>query len=537
MIDNSSSMADKHALLASSIPRLISRLAAPRCLDASGAPTAKNFPCDAGSKPEFAPVTDLHVGVITSSLGAHGGELCSESDTTFNPEQNDHGRLLGSVRQGLPSQDGLGFLAWAPGTIEAPSELIASTVQHINAVGEVGCAYEAQLESWYRFLVDPQPPDSVKREGSFSVVPSCQTEGADCGTNGVCVSGFCADKTVLSQRKAFLRGDSAVAIVMLTDENDCSIADEGQGWLIGNVGRLPRSTSACATNPDDPCCSSCAAGPPSGCAPHASDPECQKNDGVYADQEDHLSLRCWEQKRRYGFDFLHPVSRYVSGLKSSSIVNRGGDSVPNPLYSGNGVSRDLNSVVLAGVVGVPWQLIATQGSSAAPDTLEFLPAREIEWSKITRSGEQPPSDPHMIESTEPRAGLPTWTTPNVDPIHGHDWDIGAVSGGSGAGVLQYACIFPRVQPRDCSLASGQCDCHPGLTSNSPVCWNGAEYTSQESSSKAYPSLRQLEVLRETDGVVASICAKTVSGDPNSSAYGYNAAADAVVARLSGMLGR
>ena len=57
----------------------------------------------------------------------------------------------------------------------------------------------------YRFLVDPQPPDSVKKAGDYTVVEQCPEEEADCGVAGTCVGGFCADKTVLAQRQAFLR--------------------------------------------------------------------------------------------------------------------------------------------------------------------------------------------------------------------------------------------------------------------------------------------------------------------------------------------
>jgi hypothetical protein len=85
----------------------------------------------------------------------------------------------------------------------------------VRSSGEHGCGYEASLEAWYRFLIDPEPPSSVS-------VPA----GSATSVVGP------VDTTVLAQRQAFLRADSLVAIVMLTDENDCSIVDEGYGWLI-----------------------------------------------------------------------------------------------------------------------------------------------------------------------------------------------------------------------------------------------------------------------------------------------------------------
>ena len=57
----------------------------------------------------------------------------------------------------------------------------------------------------------------------------------------------------------------------------------------------------CAANPDDACCTSCAAATPPGCA---DDPTC---DGSTLDAEtDPANLRCWDQKRRFGIDFSYP---------------------------------------------------------------------------------------------------------------------------------------------------------------------------------------------------------------------------------------
>src|SRR3989442_536436 len=53
---------------------------------------------------------DMHVAVVTSSLGSHGGNGC---DSAKHPD--DLGQALGSVRSGLKSWNGTGFLAWDPG--------------------------------------------------------------------------------------------------------------------------------------------------------------------------------------------------------------------------------------------------------------------------------------------------------------------------------------------------------------------------------------------------------------------------------------
>ncbi len=546
MIDNSISMADKQQILKAAVPKLVERLVTPRCVDAATLqPTTGNAPnCAPTDVPEFPPIVDIHLGVITSSLGAHGGETCSDAASPAGQRGDDRGRLLPSVRDGLVNHEGLDFLWWNPADDPADvadsSTLISEFSAQVVAAGENGCGYEASLEAWYRFLIDPQPPESVKKQGNFTVVAHCTDEGADCGAAGTCVGGVCADKTVLAQRKAFLRGDSLVAVIMLSDENDCSIRDDGQGWLVSTgAPGLPRATGVCKTDPDDPCCTSCGAPAPDGCPPHAQDAECSQNGGVYAATEDHVNLRCWEQKKRFGVDLLQPLSRYVSGLKDPVIKDRAGNDTPNPLYStGGGVARDPSSVFLAGIVGVPWQAVATDESQAAGTPLAYKSARDVDWAAITRTGRAPPTNPRMVESHAVRPGLADFNAPNSDPVHGHDWDIAAAGGAQGPGDLQFACIFPLAQPRDCKAASARCDCKAaGVNGKSPLCWDGAKFGEVQHNAKAFPGLRQLEVLRDfgDNAIVASICPKEAKNEADPS-YGYNPAVDAIVDRLKDQLG-
>jgi hypothetical protein len=256
----------------------------------------------------------------------------------------------------------------------------------------------------YRFLIAPAPPESV------------QLGNCPGGANG-CTVKTGIDSVILEQRKAFLRPDSVVAILILSDENDCSIIDEGQGWLVGQsyqAGRdlyLPRATSACAVDTNDPCCQSCAISPSiraAGCAPVSEDPECQK--GSLTKGEDVVNLRCFDQKRRFGFDLLYPVARYVNALREPIIcphsryrdldcscrmateqaLSQGlpeppctsvetGEPVPNPLYSNlsgeAAFARDPSQVYLSGIVGIPWQDLATPETLSDPTRLEYLTAQ------------------------------------------------------------------------------------------------------------------------------------------------------------------
>ncbi len=368
MIDNSISMADKQVFLSDAVPQLVSRLVTPSLDPVTG-------------KQEFRPVKDIHIGVITSSLGGHGGDICSTFSA--NETSNDRAHLLPSVRPNLSSFQDQGFLWWDPdakygGETDAAS-LISSFQAHVQAAGEQGCGYEASLEAWYRFLVDPEPPLDVTTDGSVILL------------QGV-------DDTLLQQRKDFLRADSLLSIIMLTDENDCSTAEVGQNWIStqasggGSPFHLPRAAAACDSDPNGPCCRSCEtaepSGPPAGCTPLDSDPVCGQ-DPYHDDLSDHLNVRCWDQKRRFGIDFLYPTRRYVDGLRNQTVPDRAGNLVPNPLYTSlGGTSRDPSLVFFAVIVGVPWQDIATDESLSGPG-LAYLSAGELaaknRWSWLVPS--------------------------------------------------------------------------------------------------------------------------------------------------------
>src|SRR5262249_4551529 len=82
MIDNSASMGATQDLLAKAGPALTSRLVTPNCVDDNGTPngeTTSSGTCKTG-KAEFQPVHDMHVGIISSSLGGRGSDACNPGD-------------------------------------------------------------------------------------------------------------------------------------------------------------------------------------------------------------------------------------------------------------------------------------------------------------------------------------------------------------------------------------------------------------------------------------------------------------------------
>ena len=568
MIDNSISMADKQAILAEAVPLLVQRLITPICVRAcaaadnctpaqekDGIPTMGNADangqCAQGS-PEFNPIKDIHVGVITSSLGSHGA--AGGKDVCVSAEDNDHAHLLGSIRPAnvppLQPYDANGFLKWdvtKPAKYTPVGEsngeaFTAKFTEMVKSSGEHGCGYEASLEAWYRFLIDPEPP------GTVTVAANSQAVVEN------------VDATVLAQRAAFLRPDSLVAIVMLTDENDCSIVDEGYGWLIARAAPMYRSTSQCAANPNDKCCQSCAetaANP--GCPAIASDSECAKGNTLSAADDD-LNLRCWQQKRRFGFELLYPTTRYSDGLRNSLVPQRSTNTlVGNPLFAASDgkTPRDKGLVFLAGIVGVPWQDIADADSQPANAGLRYLTASQLDsegrWDMIlgkpnanTNDPPVPPTDPLMIEQPDPRTGTnpvtmaalapATSTDPRANPINGHE------QVNMGNHDLQYACIFPLGTPVMCDQAAFDadkgCDCFTeDLVYNRPLCQppGGGAATIQQNFAKAYPGTRHLQVLKEfkDNSIVASICPKISAANQKATNpdYGYNPAVKAIIDRL------
>ncbi len=553
MIDNSASMSDKQSVLAESVGALVSRLVNPICVAPDGTPGATpsspDAPCAAGTSREFLPVADIHVGVISSSLGGHGATICDPGWGQYNPTQDEHAHLIGKTRQGVQSYNNTGFLAWDPGAKDTPpgaSNAAAFTqdfADMVTAAGEIGCGFEAQLEAWYRFLIDPDPPDTISKGASGTTEAS--------GT----------DVELLAERAAFLRADSLLSIVMITDENDCSVADAGLGWLVGYDNNLPRPTSACAQNPNDKCCHSCGVSDPAGCA---HDPICDSSPTL-AYAEDSLNLRCFDQKRRFGIatdpshpeaGLLYPTQRYSNALKRAVICPQHPDlacgpsdtGVANPIYSdlsGSGVTpRGPDQVFLTGIVGVPWQDIATAATLGDASRLQYMTAQQLaaagRWDVIVGdpASYTQPTDPMMHESIDPRTGTnpitsdpvaPTSAGPLANPINGHEFTIASRDD------LQYACIFRLATPKDCTNTGVPCDCATGIAGDKPLCQDPATgqpaATPTQFFAKGYPGLRELEVLKEVgdNAIVASICPKIT--DATNPDHGYNPALGAIVERI------
>jgi hypothetical protein len=326
-VDNSASMADKQAILALAVPDLITGLVNPQCLDnASGKPTATQpasptDQCPANSTREFPPVLDIHIGLISSSLGTFGADGCPDkppascptADTTPN---DDHGHLVTrsdvcDSKGPIPTYQNEGFLAWDPAQKLKPagiatvgsigtagpgsgSGIVGALHDLVVGNGQQGCGFESQNESWYRFLVDPSPYQTIALQN-----------------NQVVVSGV--DQNLLKQRQEFMRPDSLLAVILLSDETDTSIKEYSSYPLFAAPElHLPHPRQDCYTKgPADPCCASCGQQTPMGCAP---DPMCTSSP-TYTGADESSQLRAFgliSHKQRYGIEFFYQPSRYVT---------------------------------------------------------------------------------------------------------------------------------------------------------------------------------------------------------------------------------
>jgi hypothetical protein len=577
MIDNSVQMQGKRELLSASLRPWLAALVNPPCLDAAGnrqaTPASGAEPCPEGQRREHPPLDDINLGLITSSLGDGGSNsACPQPGfPNYRADAVDMAHLLGSLPRGQGlGANASGVLTWRGADFEG---FAGGLDRLIEAVGDRGCGNEMQLEAWYRFLIDPQPYAALER----AACPG-RPEAEDCIRKALDATGqISVDQALLEQRAAFLRPDSWVAILSFTDENDCSLSIGPQNWVALDIAEerpMFRAASVCEQNPNDRCCYSCPLGPPSGCSADpicAADPESGALQNRLPPEADGRNLRCFEQKRRFGIDLLYPTARYVNALREPELCLERDDlspagcgrPLPNPLYVGG---RTPDRVFLASIVGVPWQAIASSsrsdGAALDPETeLRFKDADELErdavWPQILGSrglawralsgsddaapgtGSPPllPSDPYLIESTAPRAGISAG-----NPINGREHETSQSFGGiTTADDLQYACIFPLPAPIDCTtrdVLTDSCSCYADDTDR-PLCESSPGQTGASTTQHwyaAYPPPRLLEVLQGygDNSVLGSICARNTDL-PDRPDFAYRPSLDALTERLRPLL--
>ncbi|MEZ4252793.1 MAG: hypothetical protein R3B99_31685 [Polyangiales bacterium] len=214
VIDNSFSMEGEQEAFVRQLPRIVRALS-------EGDPNEDGIA-------DVAPV-DLHVGVVTTDMGTGGYVVPTCSRSTFGDDGvlRDRGN---TVRLGCaPAYPS--FFTFDPGA--SPDDL-AADLACVAAMGTHGCGFERQLEASLKAVT---PSTSSLR---FDVDSVGHADGRNAG---------------------FLRSDSLLWIVILTDEEDCSASD-----------------------------------------PAIFDPASRRYEGD-------LNLRCFDYP-----EAVHPVSRFVDGL-------------------------------------------------------------------------------------------------------------------------------------------------------------------------------------------------------------------------------
>jgi len=177
VIDDSGGMAEAQQMLVAAFPRLLDALFAP--------------PPAPGGDPEYPPVEDLHVGVVSSDMGAGGFSVPT-------CERSDDGRLQHEPATGVP-----GCASSYPAflTATSPGAATARDFECMATLGTNGCGFEQPL--------------AAMRE---ALTVHMASGGDDA---------------------AFLRADARLAVVVVSNENDCSSDDAA---MFDPAGPTPLAT-------------------------------------------------------------------------------------------------------------------------------------------------------------------------------------------------------------------------------------------------------------------------------------------------------
>lgn len=189
VIDNSNSMREEQEALARQIPMLVRALASgDRDLD---------------GVQDFTPIESLHIGITSTDMGSAGTGLSS-----CGTELGDDGLLLNGSAD-CSSSPARGVFAFAAGNNDAAE--FTADVACAAALGTGGCGIEQQLEAMLK-AVSPSQAQTWTRPDyeppAFGYIGRPASAGHGDGANA-----------------GFLREDSALAIVLISDEEDCSAAN------------------------------------------------------------------------------------------------------------------------------------------------------------------------------------------------------------------------------------------------------------------------------------------------------------------------
>jgi len=197
VVDNSGSMKQEQAALRREFPELI------RVLTTGDR--------DNDGTPEFSPATDLHLGVVSTNLGLPGlGTIVEKCEGLGDDAalQSTPSKEVSGCEPSYPA-----FLKYSAG-VETPDK-VANDFACVATLGIDGCGYEQQLEAglkalWPSDKADPKSdPIFLSDENGFGAL----------GQGDRANRGFV---------RSAEEGLSVVAVIVVTDEDDCSSSSTEQ---------------------------------------------------------------------------------------------------------------------------------------------------------------------------------------------------------------------------------------------------------------------------------------------------------------------
>jgi len=185
MVDNSGSMSEEQASLGTELPRLVRVL------------TTGDRTGDGLTPDDFPPVRSLHLGVVTSDMGVAGFNVAT---CTRAAMFGDDGllRAVGNTSLAGCMATYPSFLEYLPGVTPQTPDDFGNEFRCVAMAGVSGCGFEQQLEAMLK-----------------AVTPATSSTSFFARTRGH------GD----AENAGFLRDDSVLALVLVSDEEDCSIAE------------------------------------------------------------------------------------------------------------------------------------------------------------------------------------------------------------------------------------------------------------------------------------------------------------------------
>jgi hypothetical protein len=198
VVDNSMSMAEEQAHMAEQFPLMVGGLLDPEISPATG-------------RPVHVPITDLHIGVVSTDMGTGGYSV----ETCSDPIDGDGGELQHRPNPSVGGCDPT-YPTWLAYDVASPDpslvEWMARGFGCIATLGIDGCGFEQQMKAALWALTVQSAP------GGHNV--------------------------------GFLRDDTVLMVIWLTDEEDCSVAAGSERIFDTMDSSLGHLNLRCFNNPD-----------------------------------------------------------------------------------------------------------------------------------------------------------------------------------------------------------------------------------------------------------------------------------------------